>query len=859
MIGTCAFCQKFGPVFQCSNRACGFIYCANCATMILMCPRCGSMGSGGSQLLPWGAGQPAQPKPAEPQRPSTPTPTPVPTIAPMPKPVPQGPGCPHCGGALPANATEKLFRVCMHCRNPLFWFASEVYGTEQEAHARAEAQKAREERQAREEVERLASRASELLRTIEQAVAAGRMDDLLTPVNAYLKLKPDDGTIVALRQSLLEQEKKQRDEIASRLSDAKQLLQTCQYQEAATLATAIPESRRPRDVEAFLSQCRNLQSLREAALSALRQADERATDHAIEAAHAYRDAIQTQQIVDREFTKLLSAAEQQREADKVHERLLSRKRMRWAAITLAIGLAATGVWLRSTMRANALQMALTQGRWDKALTLDPRNVPALLGRARGRLTASPPDVAAALVDIEAAERLAPGSSDIKATRAAAIAVRAAVWAGKDNLADAAKDLEEAHTMGADDAALAAAKEAILTAWLARAEAAVATKDVKKFKQSLDGAAKRGASGEQLERLRVHGPMLEAMALVAKGNAAAAAAKFSEATALNAAVAKGALDQPDYVALRRAVMATYRAQFDGAVERKDVNKAVSVAAAAERIDPDAWKWVSTLPPAMIAALPAARIAELPQAAFAVLPPIRNSIGIELKLLPHGTFTMGDAGGSDSWPHHPVTLSRPFYMSVYEVTNAQWKQVMGRSPSSNQDDAHPAEQVTWVEAVEFCRKLSALPEERKAGRNYRLPTEAEWEYACRAGTTAHYSYSLNDDMSRLGEHAWYSDNSGGHSHPVGQKKPNPWGLYDMHGNVSEWCQDWYGEYRQDSVTDPEGPSTSRYRVHRGGGWSKSDWDCGSPKRDSSKPDYNFFTIGFRLALSPPGSGAPKAEKE
>jgi len=118
------------------------------------------------------------------------------------------------------------------------------------------------------------------------------------------------------------------------------------------------------------------------------------------------------------------------------------------------------------------------------------------------------------------------------------------------------------------------------------------------------------------------------------------------------------------------------------------------------------------------------------------------------------------------------------------------------------------VSWEDAVEFCRKLSELPAERAAGFAYRLPTEAEWEYACRAGTTT--AYSFGDDSAELGEYAWYAENSGGRTQPVGQKKPNPWGLYDMHGNVWEWCQDWHAAYPTGSVTDPTGPSSGSFRV-------------------------------------------------
>jgi formylglycine-generating enzyme required for sulfatase activity len=234
-------------------------------------------------------------------------------------------------------------------------------------------------------------------------------------------------------------------------------------------------------------------------------------------------------------------------------------------------------------------------------------------------------------------------------------------------------------------------------------------------------------------------------------------------------------------------------------------------------------------------------------------LTNSIGIKFKLIPAGTFMMGDAGGEPDEKQHEVTLNRPFYMGVYEVTNIKWKQVMGNVPSKWKQDDRPVEQVSWDDAVEFCRKLSAMPEERKAGRVYRLPTEAEWEYACRAGTKT--AYSFGDDESLLGDFAWFRDNSNRSVNLVGQKKPNPWGLYDMHGNVWEWCSDWYGDYPADGATDPRGPPSGSFRVRRGGSCSNAARDCRSAYRSRDYPSLRFNYLGFRLALSP--SGAESSE--
>ena len=224
----------------------------------------------------------------------------------------------------------------------------------------------------------------------------------------------------------------------------------------------------------------------------------------------------------------------------------------------------------------------------------------------------------------------------------------------------------------------------------------------------------------------------------------------------------------------------------------------------------------------------------------LPESTNSVGMTFKLIPAGTFIMGEGGQA-----HEVTLTEPFQMGVHEVTQAQYEQVMGSNPSGFKGADNPVEGVTWDDAVEFCRRLSELPAEKKAGNVYRLPTEAEWEYACRAGTTTKYSFG--DDESELGDTAWYAENSGGKTHPVGSKLPNAWGLYDMHGNVYEWCQDWYGDYPSGSVTDPSGATSSSGRVDRGGGWFDSADYCRSAYRYGILPSYRNYDLGFRVVRS------------
>jgi formylglycine-generating enzyme required for sulfatase activity len=221
---------------------------------------------------------------------------------------------------------------------------------------------------------------------------------------------------------------------------------------------------------------------------------------------------------------------------------------------------------------------------------------------------------------------------------------------------------------------------------------------------------------------------------------------------------------------------------------------------------------------------------------------NSIGMKFTLLPSGTFTMGEDGADGEAPHQ-VTLTQPFELGVYEVTQEQYERVMGENPSNGgKGEQNPVENVSWDEAVKFCRELSALPAEQEAGYEYRLPTEAEWEYACRAGTTT--SYSFGSTIAQLGDYAWFKENSDKTSHPVGQKKPNPWGLHDMHGNVFEWCQDWYGAYPAGSLTDPTGPSSGSLRVIRGGCWINVSGYCRSAHRNKITSSHRGGNLGFRV---------------
>ena len=217
---------------------------------------------------------------------------------------------------------------------------------------------------------------------------------------------------------------------------------------------------------------------------------------------------------------------------------------------------------------------------------------------------------------------------------------------------------------------------------------------------------------------------------------------------------------------------------------------------------------------------------------------NRTGIEFVLIPPGSFMMGSTnGGADEKPVHQVTISQAFYIGRYEVTQAQWQSVMGNNPSYFKDCGGncPVEQVSWDDAQNFINKLN----ERYDGFSYRLPTEAEWEYACRAGTNRDYAGNL-DEM------AWYSANSGSETHAVGGKQPNGFGLYDTLGNVWEWCRDWYDAnyYASSPATDPQGPGSGQYRVLRGVSWNYDAARLRSAFRGWNTPDYRGNYHGFRV---------------
>jgi len=219
-------------------------------------------------------------------------------------------------------------------------------------------------------------------------------------------------------------------------------------------------------------------------------------------------------------------------------------------------------------------------------------------------------------------------------------------------------------------------------------------------------------------------------------------------------------------------------------------------------------------------------------------------IMMKLIPAGTFNMGSldlevSREEDEGPRHSVTITEPFYIGVYEVTQEQWEAVMGDNPSYYVAPGNPVERVSWEDCKDFITELNT-----KGIGTFRLPTEAEWEYACRAGSSTRYCFGDDLAYAEIGDYAWYLNNSSDATHIVGKKKSNVWGLYDMHGNVWEWCNDYYGAYEDTQQTDPLGPSTGSERVLRGGCFANFPGECRSAFRLYATSTVSDTGIGFRL---------------
>jgi len=279
----------------------------------------------------------------------------------------------------------------------------------------------------------------------------------------------------------------------------------------------------------------------------------------------------------------------------------------------------------------------------------------------------------------------------------------------------------------------------------------------------------------------------------------------------------------------------------------------------------WFLCAVIMACLVLAAGCGTVAAVPGPARQLTLDLGGGVAMKLLLIRPGEFMMGSpnsepARDPDEGPQHWVRITRPFYMGVTEVTNAQYDQFVKESGYDGSGDAdsdymrhhrdwsqyaspaadYPVVCVSWNNAQAFCRWLA-----QESSMTVRLPTQAEWEYACRAGTQTRFSFADTD--AQLGDYAWYIGNSNNQTRPVGQKKPNAWGLHDMHGNVWEWCQDWYGSYPTGAVDDPTGPTNGEYPVGRGGSWNNDPRYCRSANRRRRNPTLSSYCNGFRVVAS------------
>ncbi len=347
------------------------------------------------------------------------------------------------------------------------------------------------------------------------------------------------------------------------------------------------------------------------------------------------------------------------------------------------------------------------------------------------------------------------------------------------------------------------------------------------------------AGLEMEKRR-EAALKEAESLLKDGRLDDAASKFEEAARLkegDPAAADG---------LARVKEARTRREYDAAMAeardaetKKDLARAREACERALKIRPN--------DPEATAALARLKVRSLPDRVSLALD--RNGkVLAEFVRIKAGKFMMGRPGGEGNEKLHAVTITKDFWIQTTEVTQAQWKAVMIENPSHFRGDDLPVENVSWEEALDFAGKLGELKSDEAGGGKFDLPTEAELEYASRAGATGPWCFG--DDGARLGEYAWYGGNAGDMTHPVGQKKANAWGLFDVHGNVWEWCRDWYGE-STGAAEDPTGPASGKYRLLRGGGWNQDLMVGHTPDRFWYDPSTRYPYVGVRLVLRPPGN--------
>ena len=701
-----------------------------------------------------------------------------------------------------------------------------------------------EVRELRDQIKDAIEKTTQLKREIEKLKETPGATTLRSRLEEYLKLQPDDEAYRQLLVQITEEYQRAQELAASALSRAHTHAHNFQFADALSELAAIPQEHRTDDITVLEAACRRLQPLREKALYELQKSLRFHTyEKALEVTQTYHAASESSGTFtekDTEIENLLTEClESQQSHEKESQRLAQRQATKKKTLIItgaaaSIVLVAGGIlWSlnKRSQQSDLLAAAIANRDFQQILALDPENKKglelkksALIQRALDNgdyataLTLDPANKEA--LSMETSSKVQKALSEGNFATALELDPDSveALSMKKVVLALARRDYATAlQVEPANVEALSMKRKADIRAALARQDYDAALKLDPTNPEGL--AMKKKANISQA----ISDGDFEAALALDPDNAQALEMKSSDT--LQQALADG-----DYKTALQIAPTNYQAlkmkkvaEIQGALAEKNY-------ALALKLDPsDA-------------------IENIPNRSLLSLPVFYNSIEMQLRWIPSGNFAMGPKSLTEPTSQRGIEISKPFMIGVYEVTQLQYEMVMGGKPRDPEYHQMPAA-ATWAEAVEFCRKLSDLPAERAANRVYRLPTEAEWEYACRAGTKMPYSFGVSafNEATYMNDFAWWNNNSGGHPHAVGGKRPNPWGLYDMHGNVWEWCSDWYGDYSKSELKDPLGTPLGKLRIMRGGSCNSKHEQCKSAYRFAGEPLRRSKIIGFRVALS------------
>ena len=687
-------------------------------------------------------------------------------------------------------------------------------------------------------------RLQSLMQEIGQATKDKKLDGLLFKVEEALLLKPGHGELLKLREGLQAREKKIAADIDAALDKARQLANTCRFGEATALLGKIPAGRQSALIRDHLQRYDSLAHAKAAAAKAVKaDAD---YDEACGTANLYDLLLQQNGVSDPEFTAAHNTLQAARTAHVRTQRWMSQLRKAVAWCVCGATLVSVGLWVRGSLRARAAQSALKSGRWDDALSLDSSNVQAYLGRAIARASGDRKAIEGALDDVEQAKKRNAESGALRDASARVHAAYAVCLANAGELSSAEQQLEKCLEQTPASDVVAATRTAIAEGWIRQAATALNEKNAAKAHERCLAAQRYGAASPEFVRVLKESCTLLAKDALTRSNTEAAIGFMAEIGEASSSAFAETIATESMKDLREDVAASLRKRFSTLASERNYSRAITCLLSLSNVDPATF---STL---------LGDLSAFPADAILAIPPITNSVGMEFKLLPAGEFMMGDEnanGGTKT----KQTVPRVFFMGVTEVTNEQYSRVMGGPPGDAETrriPQCPVDGAKWDDAVAFCKKLSAMNVQQAPLASYRLPRQVEWEYACRAGSTTNFCFgTFTDDMASgwgapdrggaLAQYCWFKNNSptGRHgagfwkSSPVRSKSPNQWGLYDMHGNVWEWCSD----------SDKAG-----YHVCRGGCASSYAESCRSASRDFRKTfdwkgvDTTGVHTGFRVIL-------------